>query len=220
MPDPQTYFHSRQAQAVLEKAANSYFCCPPELLEILLLASQLNNLEGEDSMPDDMVTSAAAALFQRAHMVDVLAWARKVRDIPSLSNSSVGSRFRAGSVHRIATCLYTVQAVPSLEAWLGDGVVEALIDNFYHSLDSIPPEDPNFKATAWPTFIFGSMAKTPEKQTWVVNRLKALADECPWGFLYTAMDTLQLLWGLEAEGKLTKGWLQTLRDPELNFLIV
>ena len=218
IPEPSTYFHSRQARAVLEKTANSYFCCPPEVLEILLLASQLNNHEADASVPDDMVTSAGIALFQRAHNVDVLSWARKVREIPALSSSSVGSRFRCGSAHRLAITLYIVQAVPSLEAWLGDGVVDALIDNFFHSLDSIPPEDLNFKATAWPTFIYGSMAKTPARQAWVVDRFKALAEECPWGFLYTAMDTLQLLWKLEAEGKLTKSWLKTLRDPELNLM--
>lgn len=167
-----------------------------------------------------MIISAGTALYRRAQNVDVLAWAQRVRDIPSLANTSVGSRLRTGTVHRLAACLYIVQAFPSIETWLGDGVVDTLVEDFYHSLSCIPTDDPNIKATPWPTFIFGSTAKTPERQAWVMDRLKLLTTICPWGFLYTAMETLQRLWGLEAEGKLTKGWLQTLRDPEMNLLVV
>ncbi|CAM1502448.1 Fc.00g044320.m01.CDS01 [Cosmosporella sp. VM-42] len=219
-PDSHTYFQSYQALAVLEKATNSYFCCPPDVLEILLLASQLPNTDVGNAVSAEMVTSAGAALYQRALNIDILAWARKVRDIPSLNNASVGSRFRAGSAHRLAACLYIVQAIPTLDTWLGEGMADVLVDDFYHSLACIPAPDPNFKATAWPTFIFGATAKTPERQAWVMDRLQQLVIMCPWGFLYTAMDTLRNLWRLEAEGKLSKSWLQTLRDPEMNFLIV
>ncbi|KAF7560832.1 hypothetical protein G7046_g3322 [Stylonectria norvegica] len=212
---PKVFFQPWEVLSVLGKTANNYFCCPPEILEILLLASQLSNSGAGDDLYDGMLTATAAALFERAQDVDVLGWAQQVSN-----KAMVWSRFRVGSVHRLAACLYILHSTPSLEAQVGYGVAEGIIDEFYETLMPISDDDPNFKATPWPTFILGASAKTPERQAWVMGRLRRLVEMCPWGFIYTAMDTLQVLWKLEAEGNSSRSWIQTLRDPIMNFLIV
>lgn len=206
---------------VLEKTTNSYFCCPPEVLEIIHLASQLSLApDASTGLGPRDGPSAGAELLHRAQSIDILTWALKIHETPALANTSIGSRFRAGSAHRLAACLYIMQAAPSLQEWVGEEVVEVMMDDLYHALEAIPPGDPNFKSTSWPTFIFGATAKTPERKTWVMDKLRRLALAYPWGYLNTSIETLQLLWGLDAEGKLPRSWLATLRDPQHNILVV
>ena len=206
--------------SILRKTTNSYFCCPPEVLEVVHLASHLSRTTGGNALHEDEHLSTGFELLQRAQSVDVLAWALKARDIPALATSAIGSRYRAGSAHRLAACLYVMQAVPSLQKSVGEEVLEVIMDDLHHTLEAIPSSDSNFKSTAWPTFIFGATAKSGERKTWVVDRIRRLAVAYPWGYLNTSMETLEILWSLEAEGKLKKGWLPTLRDPKHNILVV
>lgn len=171
-------------------------------------------------MSEDEHLSTGFDLLHRSQSVDVLAWALKARDILGLETSTIGSRYRAGSAHRLAACLYVMQAVPSLQRSVGEEVVGVIMDDLHHTLEAIPSSDSNFKSTAWPTFIFGATAKSSERKTWVVDRLRQLAVAYPWGYLNTSMDTLKILWSLEAEGKLERGWLPALQDPKLNILVV
>lgn len=206
--------------SILRKATNSYFCCPPEVLEVVHLASQMSRTTGNDDTVEDGLLSTGLDLLHRAQSVDVLAWALKAREIPDLASSAIGSRYRAGSAHRLAACLYIMQAAPSLQRSVGDEVVDVIMDDLQHTLEAIPPSDSNFKSTTWPTFIFGATAKSDERKTWVIDRLRRLAVAYPWRYLNTSMETLEILWSLEAEGKLKQGWLPTLRDPEHNILVV
>ncbi|SPO04379.1 related to acriflavine sensitivity control protein ACR-2 [Cephalotrichum gorgonifer] len=219
-PDMRTQLRSWDLMAILEKTTNSYFCCPPEVLEIVHLASQLPRETEENTGSSNEVSPAGAALLHRAQSVDVLAWALKIREVPALANTSIGSRFRAGSAHRLALCLYIMQAAPSVQRWVGKEVTDVMMDDLHRTLEAIPPTDSNFKSTSWATFIFGATAKSPERKAWVIDRLRRLAVAYPWGYLNTSMETLQILWGLEAEGKLTDNWLPTLRDPQHNILVV
>lgn len=199
--------------------ANSYLCCPPEILEILYSASQLSNVKTEDDATADEVAIAGAELLRQAQMFDIVAWAYDIHNIPYFHEIPVESRIHAGSAHRLAACLYILQAIPCVSTIVGDGVGETLSHDIFEHLSSIPDEDPNFKATTWPTFIAGAEATDPARRVWVMHRLQRLVVCCPWGFLFTAMETLQVLWGLGDE-RGDKSWVQTLKDPDLNFLIV
>ena len=205
--------------AVFRKAINSFFCCPPEVLEIILAASRLSHtIDGADDLSETV--AAGAQLFQRAHSVDVFGWALRAPDAPASMTGS-GSRFRTGSAHRLAACLYILQAVPLLQEVIGNEMVDVITDDLRHYLDSIPPSDSNFKATSWPTFIFGATAETPEMRERVMARLEQLAIVYPWGFLYTAMEGLRLIWRLRDDGgEAGRGWLRPLRESENDLLIV
>ncbi len=219
--DTGSFFQPSQIPSILGRAAaNSYLCCPPEILAILHAASQLSNAS-TDAHSDDEIRAAGLALIQRAQAFDINAWANDVRNISYLQDAPIQSRIHAGSAHRLAACLYILQAIPSLSEMKGhDEVAESLSRDIFKHLSSIPDDDPNFKATTWPTFIVGAEATGRARREWVMNRLRRLVVSCPWGFLYTAMDTLQVIWSLDGQNKGTRGWVQTLKDPKLNFLIV
>lgn len=219
--DTGSFFQPCLIPSILGRAtANSYLCCPPEILAILHAASQLSNAS-DDAGSEDDITAAGLALFQRAQGFDINAWANDVHNIPYMQDAPVQSRIHAGSAHRLASCLYILQAIPSLNMMKGyNDVSESLSRDIFAHLSSIPEDDPNFKATTWPTFIAGAEARGRERREWVMNRLQRLVVSCPWGFLYTAMDTLQIIWKLDHDGKGKRSWVQTLKDPDLNFLIV
>ncbi|TWU72985.1 hypothetical protein ED733_004354 [Metarhizium rileyi] len=217
----QSYFQPSQIPLILQRAAaNSYLCCPPEILTILHSASQLSNISPDVASEDD-VRTAGQLLIQQAQSFDINAWANDVCNMSSLQDAPIQSRIHAGSAHRLAACLYILQAIPSLSSMSDhDEVAEALSRDIFKHLSSIPDDDPNFKATTWPTFIAGAEAVDCARREWVMDRLQRLVRSCPWGFIYTAMETLQAIWDLDSKGKGNKSWVQALKDPQMNFLIV
>lgn len=217
----QSYFDAAQIPMILERAAaNSYLCCPPESLEILYAASQLANVEIVDDESAARVATAGAELLKNAQDLDIRAWAVDALNIDYLHEIPLESRINTGSAHRLAACIYIVQAIEPVGKLVGSEGAMALDRAMFDQLSKIPPEDPNFKATSWPTFIFGAGAKCPERQSWVMERLHRLVLTCPWGFIYTAMETLQIIWNLHSSEMGGRSWVQTLKDPALNFLIV
>lgn len=200
---------------ILDKAANSYLCCPPEVMVILFTASQIRAPEAGEHISDDEANSVGLDLLERVQHVDVNGWALKYPE-----QDTTESRFLAGSAHQLAAYLYVLQAIPSLTHRIEDEACQTLIDGLHKILSQIKDDDSNFKATAWPTFVFGATSKRPEEQAWAMDRLRRITSVFPWGFVYTALDTLKVLWGLPELERTSKSWVQTLRDLDINFLIV
>ncbi|KAM0212729.1 hypothetical protein ACHAQI_004686 [Fusarium lateritium] len=220
--DSHSYFEQCQALKILGKTTNSYYCCPPELLEIMLIASRLSNTKPDDVVSADMVMAAGAALLDRAHNFDVLPWAQTldVSNLSPIEEDPILSRFRVATSHRLAICLYILNAIPAVGAWVGEDLAKAIFAELHQVLSMIPDDDTNLKATTWVTFVFGACAKTPEMKGWVTVQIKKLMLESPWGFLYAARDALQMLWSVQVEGMPMTSWVQTLRDLHMDFLIV
>ncbi|PTB64727.1 hypothetical protein BBK36DRAFT_1123192 [Trichoderma citrinoviride] len=213
-------FESSQIPFVLGKTvANSYLCCPPELMEILHAASQLSSELAHDQ-PSEETTTAAITLINRAQAYDIYTWARDTSGVLDLPKDVMKSRMHAGASHRLAACIYILQAIPSAGERLGPAFAAFLADDLMAHLNMMPVEDPNFKATTWPTFIIGAETREPERQKFVMERLRIMTTVCPWGFIHTAMETLQVIWNLPDEERGSKTWVQMLKDPEMNFLIV
>ncbi|KOS20752.1 Acriflavine sensitivity control protein acr-2 [Escovopsis weberi] len=220
-------FEAAQIRLVLSKAtANSYFSCPPEILEILYAASRLSSGASQHHHPEGEgegegeVTAAAIALFNQAQALDVEAWAANTGGMSSLRNVCHRSRSHAGSAHRAAACLYILQAIPAAGEELAGGLADQVREDLYRHLSSIADDDPNFKATSWPTFIAGAEAVDAERRAFIMDRLGRLVCHTPWGFIYTAMDTLPVLWSLVEQHQGSKSWVQILQDTNFNFLIV
>ncbi|KAH7185924.1 fungal-specific transcription factor domain-containing protein [Fusarium flagelliforme] len=220
--DSHSYFDSCEALKILGKTSNSYYCCPPELLEIMLIAARLSNTKNDDVVSADMVTAAGAALLDRARNFDVLPWAQDINfsTITLSDQDPILSRFRVATSHRLAICLYILNAIPAVGAWVGEDLADAVFAELHQVLCMIPDDDINLKATTWVTFVFGACARTPEMKDWVTVQIKKLMIESPWGFLYAARDALQMLWSVQAEGMPMTSWVQTLRDLHMDFLIV
>ncbi|KIL95995.1 hypothetical protein FAVG1_00734 [Fusarium avenaceum] len=197
---------------------NSFFCCPPEVLDILRETAQLLHAESQGSISNHEALLEITNLLDRAQSLDVLKWAKD--RMTDSNEAALWSSCRTGSAHRLATCLYIIQSSPALRARMPDQVCKGLIKDLYKTLLPLPDEDPNFKATGWPTFIYGTTATTPESRAWVMDRLKMVAAICPWGFLYSAIDTLQILWKNDTDGQGYMDWVQKLKDLNVDFLMV
>lgn len=194
-------------------------CCPPRVLETLYAAAQLSNVRADDEESSAQVASAGLELLQKAQEIDIRAWAIDALNVSYLSGIPLASRMNAGSAHRLAASLYIVQAVEPVSNIIDPQIVHDLNKALYDQLERIPPDDPNFKATSWPTFIVGAGATDPERRVWIMDRLQKLVKACPWGFFYTAMETLQVIWSVHCPNEL-RTWVQTLKDPRLSFLMV
>ncbi|OLN87011.1 Acriflavine sensitivity control protein acr-2 [Colletotrichum chlorophyti] len=224
VPTAKSYYQSAQVSSILGRAAaNSYLCCPPEILQILLTASQLSNHGPDDLDSRADVAQAAAQLFEQAQSFDVHDWAYEPRTISYFKNTPVESRIHAGSAHRVAACLYILHAIPSASVLVSASREELESQIFYH-LACIHDEDPNFKATCWPTFIAGAGSSDPQRRAWILDRFKRLMIATPWGFIMTAMDTLQVIWNLEdsvdPDTQAERTWVQKVKASDFNLLIV
>ncbi|WZH43334.1 fungal-specific transcription factor domain-containing protein [Fusarium acuminatum] len=211
-------FAPGQVKTTLSRTNNSFFCCPPEVLDILRETAQLLHAESQGSISNHEALLEITNLLDRAQSLDVLKWAKD--RMTDSNEAALWSSCRTGSAHRLATCLYIIQSSPALRARMPDQVCKSLIQDLYKTLLPLPDEDPNFKATGWPTFIYGTTATTPESRAWVMDRLKMVAAICPWGFLYSAIDTLQILWKNDTDGEGYMDWVQKLKDLNVDFLMV
>ncbi|KAG9257758.1 acriflavine sensitivity control protein acr-2 [Emericellopsis atlantica] len=217
----QTYFESSQIPVMLGRAtANSYLCCPPQVLEILYAAAQLSNVIVEDEDVARQVGAAGMDLLRQAQTLDIPAWAIDALNIPYLKDIPLESRIKVGTSHRLAACLYIIQAIEPVHDIVGPGLAAELNRQLLDLLVTIPPKDPNYKATSWPSFIAGAGAKDTESRIMIMDRLQTFVRLIPWGFLYTAMEALQMIWSLDSSGTAEKCWIQILKDPKMNFLIV
>lgn len=202
---------------VVERAeANSYLCCPPALLEIMLCASQLSDSgsgsEPQSSLTPSPTTMAALDLIRRAWDFDIHAWLIRLQE--RISDPHICSRSHVASAHRSAAILYILQAVPSVRGCAAHGFTwrinsdtsssipsapilitpDALVSSILRHLAFVNEFDPHFKATSWPTFICGAESTDPKVRAWTLERLRALWEICSWGYILTAMETLRATW--------------------------
>ncbi|KAF5231347.1 hypothetical protein FAUST_9317 [Fusarium austroamericanum] len=147
-------FAPDQVKATLARTDNSFFCCPPEVLDILRETAQLLHSESQGGVSSQGALMEFTNLLDRAQRLDVLKWAKD--RVPDSNEVALWSSCRTGSAHRLATCLYIIQSAPALRTRMPDQVCKSLIQDLYDTLLPLPDEDPNFKATGWPTFIYGT----------------------------------------------------------------
>ena len=194
---------------------NSYLSCPPEILQIILQASQLSY---ETPLTDWSISAAdrALALIQDALNFDIPEWAAQLQRLANVSD--IESRVHVASAHRSAVCLYILQAIPLVRS-VQPVDTKFLVDDILSHLSMVAENDPYFKATSWPTFIAGAETRDPEKRTWTLKRLLGIWAICSWGYIFTAIEMLKATWQMQDAGG-GVNWLQDLRDMGFESLIV
>lgn len=230
--------------AVLRRAqAHSYHCCPPGILQIVAEASRMaspgmidGTLGGGEGADDGRAAIAANAsrLLSRARAMDVRAWVGSIAELSADDDRE--TRVKLASAHRAAACLYVLLCVPSAGRGGGgpgaaavDEQAGQLVDEILHHLSSIPAEHELFKGAVWPAFVAGGQTDDPGRREWCLGCISSLwlASSpwvCPWGYVYTAAETLQRVWA--ARDALPPGerarwnWLAVLRSSGEGCLIV
>ncbi|KAF4944548.1 hypothetical protein FSARC_14643 [Fusarium sarcochroum] len=195
----------------------SYLSCPPEILNIILSASELSH---EVPWTDQSLGAAdkAIALIDEALAVDIPAWADYLRQHNLIQD--LDSRVHLAAAHRSAACLYILQALPLVRS-MRSVDTNMLLDDTLSHLAAIDENDPYFKASSWPTFIAGAETRDPEKRTWTLSRLLSIWQICPWGYLFTAIEMLKATWAMQdTRGSENVNWLHDLRGMGFENLIV
>ncbi|RDA89250.1 hypothetical protein CP532_0530 [Ophiocordyceps camponoti-leonardi (nom. inval.)] len=208
---------------IVRAAAHSYICCPGTILAILYQASQLSNAVGDGDATTSAATihTAGLELMRQAQEFDVDAWAADEANFSSLRAPSIETRTHAGSAHRLAVCLYTMRAIPSLCAEDSNKQLSrALVDGIIRHVSAIPSDDPNLKVITWPSFVVGAESTDPAVRDWTAQKFELLAATCPWGFLNTALETLHRLWSMDYPETGPRCWVRTLKESDFHFVVV
>ncbi|KID97926.1 acriflavine sensitivity control protein acr-2, partial [Metarhizium majus ARSEF 297] len=194
---------------------NSYLSCPPEILKIILSASQLS-CQGPYTDFDLAAAEQARALIDEACAFDIIAWADQLRQLPNVTD--IKSRFHVASAHRSAVCLYIIRALPVVRVVYPVDANILVNDILYH-LGQIHDEDPYFKATSWPTFIAGAETRDVGHRESTLKRMFAIWQICPWGYIFAAIRMLKHAWQIQdANPESNVNWLQELKKD--GYLIV
>lgn len=202
----------------------SFLSCPPEILQIILSASQLSH---DTPWTDQSVTTAdeALVLIDQALAVDIPGWVAQLKRHANITDMDMDSQIHLASAHRSAACLYILQALPLVRS-MRSVDTDILVEDILSNLAFIGENNPYFKATSWPTFIAGAETQDPDKRTWSLTRLLAIWEICPWGYLFTAIEMLKATWALQdARGGVGQqgnsvNWLRDLRGLGFENLIV
>ncbi|KAM0202768.1 hypothetical protein ACHAPI_000934 [Fusarium lateritium] len=195
----------------------SYLSCPPEILNIILSASELSH---EVPWTDQSLGAAdkAIALIDEALAVDIVAWADYLRQHNLIQD--LDSRVHLAAAHRSAACLYILQALPLVRS-VRSVDTDFLLDDVLNNLTAIDENDPYFKASSWPTFVAGAETRDPERRMWALRRLLSIWQICPWGYLFTAIEMLKATWAMQdTRGSDNVNWLHDLRGMGFENLIV
>ncbi|KAH0598552.1 hypothetical protein MHUMG1_03853 [Metarhizium humberi] len=194
---------------------NSYLSCPPEILKIILSASQLS-CQGPYTDFDLAAADQARALIVEALAFDIDVWVDQLRQLPHVTD--IKSRFHVASAHRSAVCLYIIRALPVVRVVYP---VDAnfLVNDILCHLGQIHDEDPYFKATSWPTFIAGAETRDAGHRDSTLKRMFAIWQICPWGYIFAAIRMLKHAWQIQdTNPESNVNWLQELKKD--GYLIV
>ena len=209
-----------------DEEGNNCPLCPAVLLEIIQGGAQLSRSDPEalteDWDPDDGA-ERAHILLQDARSFDALAWATaSQRQSPY---NDVEPRTHLASAYRSAVCIYLSRILLSISpAAEPERDSEALVSEVIHHLSFIQPGNSLLKATTWPTFIAGAETKDPERQAWVVARLREIWEVEPWGHIRGTLGALELIWHRRKTaaqgGASVVDWIEDLRTMGVDWLIV
>jgi hypothetical protein len=207
--------------SVLKRAeAYSYHCCPPEILEIILSASRLcsKSASSSQSRAED-----ALALLYQARSLDVAEWVHSIRGLSAKDDLDI--RVSIALAHRATACLYILLAVP--EAAPSPVLVDMLVQEVLGHLAAVPVDHIHLKATIWLTFMVGAQTDDSSQRVWCIARMQAVSSRnpwiCPWGYIRTAVQTMQQLWAARDRDLVTEGrrnWLLELNSMRDKCLIV
>lgn len=212
--------------SVLQRGeTHSYHCCPPFIMKVILLTSQL--FSTDPSQPDSRHADSAASLLGLAHSFDVRGWVYSIQGLSP--DDDLEARVTIASAHRAGASLYIRLVASGPE----DGLdvfpnCEELVLEIFHHLSSIPIDHVLLKGTIWPTFMAAAQTNDPTWRSWCMDRLGAMYTAnpfiCPWGYIRTAMETLQWVWDSKAVGhegdEESTNWLHRLRTSSETCLIV
>ncbi|KAI0439560.1 fungal-specific transcription factor domain-containing protein [Xylaria telfairii] len=216
---PLTWDVAQVLKILSRTEANSYHSCPAYLMGIVLRIARLTQyLKTSGSLSRAAAQmDAYISLLKETEVFDVEGWAAGVSThivgmLGVMNEQELRLRCHIAAAYRAAVCLYILLIAPGLpaeirrRARLNSGedlaslptllTTEDLALTIFQQLSSIPKTSPLFKYTLWPVFLTGVDAVSDTHRLWVIERLRAMREVCPWGMMTSAMETLADIWQL------------------------
>ncbi|RYC64219.1 hypothetical protein CHU98_g2007 [Xylaria longipes] len=216
---PLTWDVAQVLKILSRTEANSYHSCPAYLMGIVLRIARITqHLKTSGSRsPAAAQMDAYISLLKEAEAFNVEEWAAGVSThivgmLGVMNEQELRLRCHIAAAYRAAVCLYILLVVPGLPAEIRRRArlstdedlaslptlptTEDLASTIFQQLSSIPKTSPLFKYTLWPVFLTGVDAVADSHRLWVIERLRAMREVCPWGMLTSAMETLAEIWQL------------------------
>jgi hypothetical protein len=198
----------------LEDQPNSCLSCPPLLLQVIRDVSRCTR----SSNPYDMPAKGSGQLLSIVDAFNPKAWASSLQ--PISSSFDLEMRTHIGCAYKAAVKIYILRATALSNAVsIAPDPLEDLVSEIILHLTFIPPNDPFFKATCWPTFIAGAETNNLDQREWVTSRFEAALQFLPWGFLSNAVDLLYQVWAHKSKGDPGTNWLANLKLSQTDWLI-
>ncbi|KAI1757539.1 fungal-specific transcription factor domain-containing protein [Xylaria castorea] len=216
---PLTWDVAQVLKILSRTEANSYHSCPAYLMGIVLRIARITQYlrtSGSRS-PAAAQMDAYISLLKEAETFDIEGWAAGVSThivglLGVMNEQELRLRCHIAATYRAAVCLYILLVAPGLPAEIrrrtrlssGEDLAslptlpntQDLASTIFQQLSSIPKSSPLFKYTVWPVFLTGVDAVADAHRLWVIERLRAMREVCPWGMLTSAMETLAEIWQL------------------------
>ncbi|ETS74242.1 hypothetical protein PFICI_14108 [Pestalotiopsis fici W106-1] len=225
--------------------ANSYHSCPAQLLLLILRISRLARRvsTNDNALPTVEEMDTFLEFLAEAQAFEIKVWAHWVcaanAHVRAVDEMEINMRTAIASAYQAAVALYVLLSAPGIEEYVGQRqaampevdlylppipTTKDLAATIHYHLSLIPSWYPLFRYTTWPVFMIGVEAVTPESRAWILNRLRVMWEECPWGMMKSAMETLTDIWqlrdGLHATDATDRNWLIQLKNLGHDFLIV
>jgi hypothetical protein len=215
--------HTSSVSRLLKDAeVNNYLSCPAELLEILHSVPPL--LWDTEDIPTQRTPVAScrvdhsSLLLRRVWDFDALSWAKKLQR--TSPRSDLDNRMHIASAHQAAVGIYIIDAFRlGCETTDRRNDIETLVSSIIDHLNFINPEDGLYKATSWPAFVVGAASMDLEQRKWSLNRLCRLWEVCPWGYIKSASELLEMIWQRHTRSEVIVNWVQMLRELGVDWLI-
>lgn len=194
----------------LDAQANICLSCPPMLLQVIRDVSS-QHYAGSN---DDNARLVSVVDAFTPHL-----WASSLQHVSSTFDLSM--RTHIGCAYKSAVKIYITRSSSSTSTGPATALEDLVADIITH-LEHVPPSDPYFKATCWPSFIAGAETDVPARRNWVAARFEVALKTLPWGYLASAVDLLEEVWARKAK-KENEGagarWLVELKVAEGDWLI-
>lgn len=174
----------------------------------------------------------AHSLLESAQSFDPVKWAMYVQERSPKPDLEL--RTHIASAHHAATCIYLSRIVltygpsPKISKDL-----ETSLAHVHTHISMIPPSNPLFAATAWPSFIAGAEAMSMENETWARYQFQKIWEIQPWGLIRGGLAVLEMIWARRRDkesngmvnisletGYIGEDWIGYIKEIGVDWLIL
>lgn len=208
---------------------------PTILLQLVRTGTQLSQPDHSSSCLRSSVElkqRQLLTLLHKAQSFDAPTWATDIQ--PHSPTNDLADRTNVALAHRAAVCIYLSRIYLSFDSnpHLSDNL-EPLVAEIITHVSLIHPNNPLFKAIAWPVFIAGAETHDRATQDWVFMKLQELWAVEPWGLIQGALGVLERIWEERRNGsngvgqqklqdgkKRNSNWVADLRRSGVDWLVI